>query len=148
MSNFDQTIKNILPDPDQIGQSEYRAIHELLMDALPYGSEDTENEVIENAMGIADEVLQWAQEVHRLLVIAQRDARRQWLAEQAANLNLTSQSARDAQASGYGDESYWLYLDKAAQETHDYYIRHGQPEKAAEMLTRSLSEALQGNDGA
>ena len=58
-----------------------------------------------------------------------------------------SQSARDAQASGYGDPSYWAYLDQATQESHDYYMRHGMPEKATEMLNRSLGEALQGNDG-
>ena len=58
-----------------------------------------------------------------------------------------SQSARDAQASGYGGESYWAYLDDAALRTRDYYLRHDDPEMAAKMLTQSLGEALQGNDG-
>lgn len=58
-----------------------------------------------------------------------------------------SQSARDAQASSYGNESYWDYLDQSAQEKHDYFMRHGDPEKAAEMFTRSLSESLMGNEG-
>jgi hypothetical protein len=58
-----------------------------------------------------------------------------------------SQSARDAQARGYGDESYWAYLDRAAFEKCAYYTRQGDAEKAAEMITRSLSEALAGNDG-
>jgi hypothetical protein len=58
-----------------------------------------------------------------------------------------SQSARDAQATGYGNERYWSYLDKAAQEHRDYFLRHGDPDRAALMLTQSLSEALAGNDG-
>lgn len=58
-----------------------------------------------------------------------------------------SQSARDAKASGYGGERYWRYLDSHAQETHDYYLRRGEPEMAERMLTRSLSESLMGNDG-
>lgn len=60
----------------------------------------------------------------------------------------SSQAARDAQASGYGSASYWATLDEAAQRHHDYYMHHGEPEKAAAMLTRSLGEALAGNDGA
>lgn len=66
--------------------------------------------------------------------------------------NLTSQTyrsaaARDAQASRYGGESYWRYLDKAAQDSHDHYMRKGDPERAALMFARSLSDALRGNDG-
>lgn len=58
-----------------------------------------------------------------------------------------SQSARDAQAMNYGGEDYWSYLDEAAKRTRDYYLRHGQPDEAALMMTRSLGEALRGNDG-
>lgn len=58
-----------------------------------------------------------------------------------------SQAARDAQAMGYGGESYWAYLDRAASESCDYYLRHDDPVMAAAMLTRTLSEALRGNDG-
>lgn len=58
-----------------------------------------------------------------------------------------SQAARDAQASGYGGEQYWTYLDEVALRTRDYYLRHGDTKTAAEMLTRSLSESLMGNDG-
>ena len=61
-------------------------------------------------------------------------------------MTFKSQAARDAQTSGYGDPSYWTYLDEAAQRTHDYFARHGDPERASSMLTRSLSEALMGND--
>lgn len=59
-----------------------------------------------------------------------------------------SQAARDAAASGYGGESYPAYLDDHAQRTHDYFIRHGDPEQAARMFTQTLSEALMGNEGA
>lgn len=58
-----------------------------------------------------------------------------------------SQSARDAQRTGYGDRSYWDYLDQHAQELHDYFMKKGDEKTAKEMLTRSLSESLMGNDG-
>ena len=44
-----------------------------------------------------------------------------------------SQSARDAQAANYGNRGYWDYLEDKAIEYDE--------------LDRSLSEALQGNDG-
>jgi len=58
-----------------------------------------------------------------------------------------SQSARDAQAGGYGNPAYWNLLDDHAQELHDYFMRKGDEKTAKEMFTRSLSEALRGNDG-
>ena len=58
-----------------------------------------------------------------------------------------SQAARDAQERSYGGEGYWAYLDRAALESAAYYARRGDNDRAAAMLTRSLSEALQGNDG-
>jgi len=58
-----------------------------------------------------------------------------------------SQSARDAQAMGYGSESYWSYLDEHAQQLHDYFMRHGDTVTANAMFTRSLGEALRGNEG-
>jgi hypothetical protein len=54
----------------------------------------------------------------------------------------TAQSARDAQARNYGGESYWAYLDAAEREHAERW-----PERAEYFLTRSLSEALRGNDG-
>lgn len=58
-----------------------------------------------------------------------------------------SRAARDAEKAGYGDRSYWDYLDQSAQEHHDYYTAHGDHKRAAEMLTRTLSDALTGNNG-
>lgn len=58
-----------------------------------------------------------------------------------------AQSAQDAQAFHYGGRSYWDYLEKASKESRDYYLRKGDPERAELMMTRSLSEALRGNDG-
>lgn len=58
-----------------------------------------------------------------------------------------SQSARDAQAGGYGGESYWRYLDQAAREHRDYFAARGDAERADEMMTQSLGVALSGNDG-
>lgn len=58
-----------------------------------------------------------------------------------------SQAARDAQRFGYGGQRYCDYLDEAAIKTRDYFLRRGDTEQAEWMLTRSLSEALRGNDG-
>lgn len=55
--------------------------------------------------------------------------------------------ARDAQASGYGSERYWDELEASSLRHHDYYVAAGNPERAALMLTQSLGEALEGNDG-
>ena len=59
----------------------------------------------------------------------------------------TVQSAIDAQARNYGKESYWDYLEESAKESYEYYMKYGQEDLANKMLTRSLGEALQGNDG-
>lgn len=58
-----------------------------------------------------------------------------------------SQSARDAAASGYGSPSYATYLDRSAQEHADYYTARGEHELAVAQFTRSLSNALRGNEG-
>jgi len=58
-----------------------------------------------------------------------------------------SKSAQQAQASGYGKESYWDYLEEAAQNHHDYYTQRGMTDTAELMFTQSLGECLQGNDG-
>lgn len=58
-----------------------------------------------------------------------------------------AQAARDAQAMGYGDERYWAYLDDSSEETYQYYMARGEFDLAEWMMTRSLSEALRGNDG-
>lgn len=58
-----------------------------------------------------------------------------------------SRAAREAQAIDYGTPSYWAELDRSAQEKHDYYMLAGEVEKAARMFTRTLEEALRGNDG-
>lgn len=58
-----------------------------------------------------------------------------------------SQSARDAQATGYGDSEYWDYLDSASASHYDYFMRHGDPVQAELMMTQPLSGALRGNDG-
>ena len=58
-----------------------------------------------------------------------------------------SRSAQDARDRGYGTESYWSYLDRAARESRDHYLRLGDPERAELMMSRTLVEALRGNDG-
>ena len=45
---------------------------------------------------------------------------------------------------GYGEASYWQYLDDAAAEQAKYDARHG---IETDAWTRSLSQALMGNDG-
>lgn len=53
-----------------------------------------------------------------------------------------SQAARDAQASGYGSATYPAYLERHALELAERF-----PERAEEFMTRSLGEALTGNNG-
>lgn len=58
-----------------------------------------------------------------------------------------SQAARDAQARSYGSERYWSYLDEACTRSRDHWLGRGDTERANHMMTRSLGEALAGNDG-
>jgi len=59
-----------------------------------------------------------------------------------------SQAARDAKAMNYGDQSYWDVLEQHVFENADFIRRHGGSEdEAQKMITRTLGEALAGNDG-
>ena len=58
-----------------------------------------------------------------------------------------SRAAQDAATSGYGGPDYAAYLDRHSQEMHDYFMAKGDEERANEMMTRTLAEALRGNDG-
>lgn len=58
-----------------------------------------------------------------------------------------SQAAKDAQKNNYGDKVYWDYLESSAIQNSKYFKKRGEKELAERMMTRSLSEALQGNDG-
>lgn len=60
---------------------------------------------------------------------------------------MNSQSARQALASGFGGERYAAYLDETAERMRDYYLARGDTVSAERMMTRSLGEALAGNDG-
>jgi len=62
-------------------------------------------------------------------------------------IKFKSQAARDAQRMNYGDLYYWEYLDESCIEHSKYYNDIGNKKLAKEMLTRSLVESLQGNDG-
>ena len=57
-----------------------------------------------------------------------------------------SRSAQDAHRGG-SSVDYCDYLEQHAHESHDYFMRHGDPEMAMQMLTRTYSESLMGNDG-
>lgn len=59
----------------------------------------------------------------------------------------TAQSAIDSSKSGYGDESYWDYLEQSAIEHRDYFLRKGDKKTAEEMMTRNLGQCFIGNDG-
>ena len=50
-----------------------------------------------------------------------------------------AQCARDAQEMNYGAKSYWDYLEQSSIEHYDKGI--------PDALTRTLAEALSGNDG-
>lgn len=56
-----------------------------------------------------------------------------------------AQCARDA--AGAGKTDYANYLEESSKRTRDYFLAKGDPEKAEEMMTRSLGQALVGNDG-
>lgn len=58
-----------------------------------------------------------------------------------------SQCAREAQKRNYGDKSYWDYLERASIEHSKYYEERGFKDLAKKMMTQSLGEALQGNNG-
>lgn len=61
--------------------------------------------------------------------------------------NYKSQTARDAEKIKYGNGSYWDYLEETAIQYREYYLSREMPDLAEKMMTRSLEEALQGNDG-
>lgn len=58
-----------------------------------------------------------------------------------------ARSARDARDMAYGERDYWEYLEHAAKEARDFWLRQGDAVRAREMMTRTLSEALAGNEG-
>lgn len=58
-----------------------------------------------------------------------------------------ARSARDAQDSGYGGPDYWQYLEDHAHELHAYFLARGDDDRAREVMTRTLSDALAGNEG-
>lgn len=58
-----------------------------------------------------------------------------------------SQAARDAQAANYGNKTYWDYLEQYSEELFNRFLVNGDLEIANKMMSRSLSEALIGNDG-
>ena len=58
-----------------------------------------------------------------------------------------SQAARDAEASNYGGHSYWQTLDESAKRHRDYWLARGDLGQAKRLMTRTLSEALYGNEG-
>jgi hypothetical protein len=78
---------------------------------------------------------------------ARAEAAKAELDARAATKTYESQAARDAEERGYGDESYWDYLDRASAESAAHWRSKGDDERANHMMTRSLSEALRGNDG-
>lgn len=59
----------------------------------------------------------------------------------------TVQAAIDAQAQGYGDARYWDYLEEIGKEYYAKFMAKGLEKTARKMMTRSLSESLQWNDG-
>lgn len=58
----------------------------------------------------------------------------------------TAQAAREARSVGYGDETYWEYLESHAQELRQHLLRLGDVAAADRVLTRTLAEALRDND--
>lgn len=58
-----------LPDPDDIGATEYRAIYDALNEGLESAAEDGgEYDPASTAIGMLDEVLAWASKMRKALV--------------------------------------------------------------------------------
>lgn len=53
----------LLPDPDEMGQAEYRAIHNLLVDAVNEWISSEDEDVTDFAEAIMREVIGWAESV-------------------------------------------------------------------------------------
>jgi hypothetical protein len=53
----------------------------------------------------------------------------------------------DAEKYNYGSPSYWESLDKSAISMAAYFTKKSDYETANNIMTRSLSEALTGNNG-
>ncbi len=105
------------------------------------------------------EACQWAEK--RLARALERDEQNAGLANDLAHIRAAiakatpatvkqyqAQAARDAQRTGYGSPSYWDTLEAHALELRARYLAKGDTVTADQMLSRSLSEALQGNEGA
>lgn len=58
-----------------------------------------------------------------------------------------SQAARDAANGDYGDDGYAQYIEDSAIAYYEYYLAQGNLSMANLMLSRSLGQALSGNDG-
>lgn len=50
----------LLPDPDEVGTAEYRAIHNLLVDAVNEWISHEDNDVSGFALAVLSEVSEWA----------------------------------------------------------------------------------------
>ena len=59
----------------------------------------------------------------------------------------TARCAKDAQAMGYGNESYWDMLEESAIRYAAFFSDKGDKEQAAYMMSRTLGQSLEGNDG-
>jgi hypothetical protein len=62
---------DLLPNPDEIGQSEYRYIHQCLFDVLP---DCPKEERLELAVAILDEFEGWAKHLKEKIVSSEKPA--------------------------------------------------------------------------
>jgi hypothetical protein len=65
-------LRNLLPDPDALGQSEYRAIYDCIMASWPDIDEDyeTDKEKISHVIDMLDEFSTWADNLKKDMIQA------------------------------------------------------------------------------
>jgi hypothetical protein len=60
-----------MPDPDQVGYAEYRAIYQVLADKVPHARRE---DALDRALEVLDEFRTWADHVQKKLEIVHQDS--------------------------------------------------------------------------
>jgi hypothetical protein len=60
-----------MPDPDQVGYAEYRAIYQVLADKVPQARRE---DALDRALEVLDEFRTWADHVQKKLEIVHQDS--------------------------------------------------------------------------
>lgn len=61
-------LRKLLPDPDAIGQAEYRTIYDFLLETLADAATFTADDQFEHLVGVLSEFEMWAADLKRTLL--------------------------------------------------------------------------------